>query len=252
MPWSLLFRADVTPAQRRTLLAAALGWMLDAFDVMLYALVVAHIMRDLQMTKATVGLLNTLMLLASGAGGILFGFIADRIGRTRALALSILTYSICSFASGLSQTVLQLALFRTLLGLGMGGEWNTGATSGSRNLALAFARPGHGDGAKFLGNRLRARRPGRRHHAAPGQLALCFLRRSPARAGHLVDSPSRARVRTMARVALHSICLAGTTGKCGLHRPLRGLRAEGRNQKTANWGVSSARRCSAIPSRSLW
>ncbi len=128
MPWSLLFRADVTPAQRRTLLAAALGWMLDAFDVMLYALVVAHIMRDLQMTKATVGLLNTLMLLASGAGGILFGFIADRIGRTRALALSILTYSICSFASGLSQTVLQLALFRTLLGLGMGGEWNTGAT----------------------------------------------------------------------------------------------------------------------------
>ena len=120
--------AEATPAQRRTLLAAALGWMLDAFDVMLYALVVAHIMRELHMSKATVGLLNTLMLVASGIGGILFGFLADRIGRARALSLSILTYSVFSFASGLSQSVLQLACFRTLLGLGMGGEWNTGAT----------------------------------------------------------------------------------------------------------------------------
>ncbi len=120
--------ARVTPAQRRTLLAAALGWMLDAFDVMLYALVVTHIMRDLQMTKAVVGLLSTLMLLASGIGGVLFGFLADRFGRKRALALSILTYSVCSFACGLTQTVVQLAFFRFLLGLGMGGEWNTGAT----------------------------------------------------------------------------------------------------------------------------
>ena len=126
MPWSAL--AEATPAQRRTLLAAALGWMLDAFDVMLYALVVTHIMRDLSMSKATVGLLSTLMLLASGVGGLLFGVIADRIGRARALSLSILTYSIFSFASGLSQSVLQLAVFRTFLGLGMGGEWNTGAT----------------------------------------------------------------------------------------------------------------------------
>ena len=126
MPWTAL--AEATPAQRRTLLAAALGWMLDAFDVMLYALVVAHIMRDLHMSKPTVGLLNTLMLLASGLGGLLFGLIADRIGRARALALSILTYSIFSFASGLAQSVLQLAVFRTCLGLGMGGEWNTGAT----------------------------------------------------------------------------------------------------------------------------
>ena len=125
-PWSAL--AEATPAQRRTLLAAALGWMLDAFDVMLYALVVSHIMRDLNMSKPVVGLLNTLMLLASGAGGLLFGVIADRIGRARALSLSILTYSIFSFASGLSQSILQLAVFRTFLGLGMGGEWNTGAT----------------------------------------------------------------------------------------------------------------------------
>ncbi len=119
---------QVSRAQRRTLVAAALGWMLDAFDVMLYALVLAHIMRDLGMTKATAGLLNTLTLLASGLGGVLFGVIADRIGRTRALILSILTYSICSFASGLAPSILVLAAVRFILGLGMGGEWNTGAT----------------------------------------------------------------------------------------------------------------------------
>ena len=95
-----------TPDQRRTLMAAALGWALDAFDVMLYAMVIAHIMRDLHMSKQSAGLLNTLTLLASGIGGVLFGFIADRIGRTRALMLSILTYSVCSFASGLATSVL--------------------------------------------------------------------------------------------------------------------------------------------------
>jgi MFS family permease len=119
---------DVTKEQRRTLLAAALGWALDSFDVMLYAMVLTHIMRDLGMTKGTAGLLNTLTLLASGTGGILFGFIADRIGRKRALMASILTYSICSFASGLATTVVVLAVIRFILGLGMGGEWNTGAT----------------------------------------------------------------------------------------------------------------------------
>jgi len=120
--------SQITSAQRRTLIAAALGWMLDAFDVMLYALVLAHIMRDLGMSKATAGGLGTLTLLASGIGGVFFGFIADRIGRKRALMLSILTYSICSFASGLATSVAMLAAFRFILGLGMGGEWNTGAT----------------------------------------------------------------------------------------------------------------------------
>src|SRR5437016_13166120 len=120
--------AQVTSAQRRTLLAAALGWMLDAFDAMLYALVLTYIMRDLGMSKAVAGSLGSLTLLASGIGGVAFGFLADRVGRKRALMLSILTYSICSFASGLSTSIAMLAVFRFLLGLGMGGEWNTGAT----------------------------------------------------------------------------------------------------------------------------
>jgi MFS family permease len=127
MPVPFTF-SQITSAQRRTLVAAALGWMLDAFDVMLYALVLTHIMRDLGMSKATAGGLGTLTLLASGIGGVFFGFIADRIGRKRALMLSILTYSICSFASGLATSIAMLAAFRFILGLGMGGEWNTGAT----------------------------------------------------------------------------------------------------------------------------
>ncbi len=121
-----MFR-EATPAQRRTLLAAALGWALDAFDVMLYAMVVAYIMRDLHISKPAIGFLNTLTLLASGIGGLLFGWIADRVGRTRALILSIAVYSVCSFASGLSTSVQMLAACRFVLGLGMGGEWNTGA-----------------------------------------------------------------------------------------------------------------------------
>jgi len=119
---------QATPGQRRTLLAAAMGWALDAFDAMLYSLVLAMLMRDLGMSKTTAGSLGTLTLLASGIGGVLFGFLADRIGRKHALMASILTYSLCSFASGLATSIAMLAVARFVLGLGMGGEWNTGAT----------------------------------------------------------------------------------------------------------------------------
>jgi MFS family permease len=119
---------QATPAQRRTLLAAAMGWALDAFDAMLYSLVLAMLMRDLGMSKTTAGSLGTLTLLASGIGGVFFGFLADRIGRKHALMASILTYSLCSFASGLAKSIAMLAVARFVLGLGMGGEWNTGAT----------------------------------------------------------------------------------------------------------------------------
>ena len=120
---------QVTPAQKRTLIAAALGWGLDGFDVLLYSNIQVHVMTALGIhSKAMAGLPNAFMLLASGIGGILFGFIADRIGRTKALMLSILTYSVCSLGSGLSTSIVMLIFFRFVLGLGMGGEWNTGAT----------------------------------------------------------------------------------------------------------------------------
>src|SRR5208282_4157459 len=100
-----------TTAQRRTLIAAGLGWMLDAFDVMLYSLVLATLMREFGMSKATAGFLNTLTLVASAIGSLIFGVLADRFGRRRMLSLSILAYSLFTFACGFSTTVTMLAVF---------------------------------------------------------------------------------------------------------------------------------------------
>src|SRR5262249_30655858 len=93
---------DVSPAERKSLLAGSLGWMLDAMDVMLYSLVLAYLIREFSMDTRTAGFLNSLTLVASAIGGFLFGFLADRIGRTRALMASIFVYSIASAACGLS------------------------------------------------------------------------------------------------------------------------------------------------------
>src|SRR5512142_932603 len=119
--------SSATPDARRALVAASFGWMLDAFDVMLYALVLAVLMNDLGMAKSTAGFLGSLTLVASAAGGMIFGVIADRYGRTRALMGSILIYSVFTAACGFAQSIAQLAVFRLLLGLGMGGEWGSGA-----------------------------------------------------------------------------------------------------------------------------
>jgi MFS family permease len=116
-----------TPAARKGLWAAALGWMLDGFDVMLYALVLGALLQEFSISTRTAGMLGSLTLVASGLGGVLFGAIADRMGRRRAMIGSILIYSIFTALCGLAQTVSQLAVFRFLLGLGMGGEWTSGA-----------------------------------------------------------------------------------------------------------------------------
>ena len=118
---------DTSPAERKSLIAGGLGWMLDAMDVMLYSFVLAYLMTEFGMSKSTGGLLNSLTLIASAIGGLFFGVLADRLGRTRALMASILVYSISSAACGLSHSIPQLAAFRFLLGLGMGGEWSSGA-----------------------------------------------------------------------------------------------------------------------------
>src|ERR1700729_3368426 len=90
LPWP----ARVTDAEKNTLIAGGLGWMLDSLDVTLYALVIAHLMSYFGMSKAVAGALNSLTLIAAAIGGLMFGVIADRIGRTRALMTSILVYSL--------------------------------------------------------------------------------------------------------------------------------------------------------------
>jgi MFS family permease len=101
--------------------------MLDAFDVMLFSLLLASVIEAFDLTKANAGALGSITLLGAAAGGLLFGAIADRFGRTKALMGSVLVYSIFTAACGLTNSFWQLAAARALLGLGMGGEWASGA-----------------------------------------------------------------------------------------------------------------------------
>ena len=118
---------EATVEQKRALLAASLGWMLDSMDVMLYSMVLAHLMRDFKMTEGAAGLMASLTLASSAVGGAIFGILADRVGRSRALMASILVYSVFTAACGMAGNMIQLAVYRVLLGLGMGGEWACGA-----------------------------------------------------------------------------------------------------------------------------
>ncbi len=117
----------ITAAQWKALLAAKAGWMLDAMDFMLYTMALQRLKAYFDFGDDTAGLLATLTLLASAAGGLFFGVIADRVGRTRALMATILVFSLCSLGAATSQDLLQLMLWRILLGVGMGGEWASGA-----------------------------------------------------------------------------------------------------------------------------
>jgi MFS family permease len=118
---------EISAKQWYALLAGQLGWALDAFDVMLYSFCLTSIMKEWSLKPSEAGFMVSVTLFASAFGGILFGTIADRIGRKKALMATVLVFSICSGLSGLAQNLTQLAIARALLGLGMGGEWSSGA-----------------------------------------------------------------------------------------------------------------------------
>jgi MFS family permease len=113
---------------RRALLAASLGWALDSFDVFLFALVLPALLHDLHLSKTAAGLLGSFSLIGAAIGGVLFGLIADRFGRTCALISSVLLYAIFTAACGFAWNWSSLAVFRFCLGFGMGGEWASGAS----------------------------------------------------------------------------------------------------------------------------
>jgi MFS family permease len=143
------FLSVASARERRALLASTLGWMLDGMDVTLYAVVIRELLRELHLTSAQAGMLASLTLIASAVGGIFFGILADRAGRRVALMASIAVYSVFTAACGVSHGVVQLAVFRFLVGLGMGGEWATGAalvseswTAEHRGKALGFMQSG--------------------------------------------------------------------------------------------------------------
>jgi MFS family permease len=118
---------EASSEQRRTLLAAALGWMLDSMDVMLYTLVLGQVQKEMHLSVAMAGAMMSATLLSAAFGGIAFGWFADRKGRTRALMYSVLIYSVFTAACGLTHTATELMICRILLGVGMGGEWASGA-----------------------------------------------------------------------------------------------------------------------------
>lgn len=107
--------------------AAALGWGMDGFDFYLSVYALPGIIAAFALSKAAAGLLATQTLTASALGGIAMGALADRIGRRRALVLSIGWYALFTALCGLAQNYAQLAALRALEGFGFGGEWAVGA-----------------------------------------------------------------------------------------------------------------------------
>jgi MFS family permease len=117
----------VTPQQWRTLAAAALGWLLDAMDVMLYAFALNAIRAEFSLSAAAAGALASVTLLTSALGGMVFGVLADRHGRARSLAWSILAYSVFTAFTATARSLPALVLWRSLVGIGLGGEWAAGS-----------------------------------------------------------------------------------------------------------------------------
>jgi MFS family permease len=146
---SLPWYRTVTPDQWRVLIAAKFGWMLDAMDFMLYAMAIGQLRAYFGFGDATAGLLGTVTLIMSGVGGLVFGYVADRLGRTRALIGTIVVFSFASLGAATSQSVIQLLMWRAILGIGMGGEWASGAVLVSetwppalRNKAISIMQSG--------------------------------------------------------------------------------------------------------------
>jgi len=145
LPWY----HTIAPEQWKTLIAALLGYLLDAMDFVLYLMAMPTLQEEFHFDKSWSGLLVTVTLLTSAAGGIVFGVVADRFGRTRALMATILIYSLCSLGSATAQDWTQLLIWRALLGLGMGGEWAAGAVlvsetwpAAHRNTAIGIMQSG--------------------------------------------------------------------------------------------------------------
>ncbi|MCP9464712.1 MAG: MFS transporter [Nitrospira sp.] len=134
-PW---WRSGVTPYQWLVLFVAWLGWVFDAMDATIYAIVLHPALHELLSTTQGPpspdqigwygGMIFSIFLIGWAIGGITFGVLADRFGRTKVLIATILIYAIFTGAAALSETWWHLALFRFLTALGIGGEWAAGAS----------------------------------------------------------------------------------------------------------------------------
>lgn len=127
----------VTRYQWLVLFVAWLGWVFDAMDATIYALVLHPALHELlaasgiEPTSGSVakygGVILSIFLIGWAVGGVLFGVLADRFGRTKVLIFTILIYAAFTGMAALSQTWWQLGIYRFLTALGIGGEWAAGA-----------------------------------------------------------------------------------------------------------------------------
>ncbi len=116
-----------TKSQRNVVIAAYLGWTLDAFDFFLMVFMFKDIAAELH---SSMQLVSTAVLLTLGMrplGALLFGRLADRFGRKPTLVWNILAYSILEMASGFAPSMSTLLVVRALFGIAMGGEWGVGS-----------------------------------------------------------------------------------------------------------------------------
>ncbi|HUA20247.1 MAG TPA: MFS transporter [Bryobacteraceae bacterium] len=119
--------AWVTEPRGLALWAAMAGFVLDSYDVLLYVFVVQALRAEFGWSAATAGIVSSATLITSAIGGIAAGILSDRIGRRRTLVLTILVYSIGSGGSATAAGLVSLLLWRSVVGLGLGGEWSAGA-----------------------------------------------------------------------------------------------------------------------------
>jgi MFS transporter, SHS family, lactate transporter len=118
----------LTPSQQRHAVAACfLSWTLDAFDFLLWSSFSLTSLRfGTGITAVTIAI--TLTLAARPLGALLFGRMADRIGRRDVLIVNVLTFSVFEFISGLAPSLAAFIIIRALFGVAMGGEWGVGAS----------------------------------------------------------------------------------------------------------------------------
>ncbi len=136
-PRSSSWREGVTPYQWLVLFVAWLGWVFDSMDATIYAIVLHPALHELLgasaggATPETIGwyggLIFSIFLIGWAIGGVAFGIIADRFGRTKTLIATILIYAVFTGLAALSQDWWHLAIYRFLTALGIGGEWAAGA-----------------------------------------------------------------------------------------------------------------------------
>jgi MFS family permease len=121
--------------ERRTLLAAFLGYGVDGFDFMIYTFVIPTLVTAWHMTLREAGYIATGSLLTSAIGGWLAGILADRYGRVRMLQVTVAWFALFTFSSGFTHTYAELLFTRTMQGFGFGGEWSVGAVLVAETIA---------------------------------------------------------------------------------------------------------------------